>query len=112
VTGPTLTSWLEEKSAEVRPTTLRDYARHVQTHLVPHLGQVRLRDLRTSQVTGLLRQLSSDGLGPTTVRRVHATLRSALGDAVRAELVQVNAATHAVAPKVPRPKVDPWQPEE
>jgi integrase len=84
----------------------------VHVHLIPHLGHLRLRELRTTQVTHMLRALADGGLGTTSVRRVHATLRSALSDAVRAELVLSNAAKNAVVPRHARPKVHPWQPEE
>ena len=107
-----LTRWLVEKDALVRATTMRDYRRHVEIQLIPNLGRIRLRELRTSQISALLRDLAAGGLGITSVRRVHATLRSALGDAVRAELVQTNAATNAVVPRQARPKNHPWEPEE
>jgi hypothetical protein len=46
------------------------------------------------------------------VRSIHATLRSALTDAVREELVASNVARNAGIPRHQRPKVDPWSPEE
>src|SRR5687768_172252 len=55
--GTYLTRWLEEKSRSVRATTLRDYTRHVEVHLIPRLGQTRLRNLRTAHVSALLREL-------------------------------------------------------
>ena len=110
--GTYLTHWLQEKKACLRATTLREYARHVEVHLIPQVGRVRLGQLRSSQVSAVLRDLAEGGLGITSVRRVHAILRSALSDAVRAELVVTNAAKNAVVPRQPRPKVDPWQPDE
>ena len=53
--------------------------------------------------------------GPSTVRRVHATLRSALSDAKRRRLVSYNAAVDVALPKAARPtrpKVQPWEPAE
>jgi len=50
--------------------------------------------------------------GPSTVRRVHATLRSALSDAKRRRLVSYNAAVDVALPKTGRPKVRPWEPDE
>ena len=111
-----LDGWIADKSAHLRPTTLRDYGRHIDFHIVPSLGHLRLGDLRTSHVTRLLQDLLSGArgttLGPTSVRRVHATLRSALTDAVRDELIDYNAAQNAIVPSRPRPRVNPWEPEE
>lgn len=107
-----LRGWLVDKQVSLRATTRKEYRRHVEVYLVPHLGTTRLRDLRPHQVSEVLRTLIASGLGVTTVRRVHATLRSALSDAVRAELILSNPATHATAPRHQRPKISPWEPEE
>jgi integrase len=93
----------------LRPTTERSYRRHLRDHLVPQLGRLRLRDLRPGHVEAMLRTVHA---GPSTVRRVHATLRSALSDAKRRRLVSYNAAVDVALPKAARPKVQPWEPAE
>ena len=52
------------------------------------------------------------GPGPASVRRVHATLRSALSSAQRQQLVAFNAAANLDLPAAARPKVRPWEPAE
>jgi integrase len=77
-----------------------------------------MRELRTAHISQMIRDLSGDNadgdrnLGTTTLRRIHACLRSALTDAVKDGLVQHNAAVHATVPRPSRHKVNPWQPEE
>ena len=114
--NPTIASylegWMADKEVSLEATTLKEYRRHVRVHLNPHLGSTRLRDLRPRQVSEVLRTLIDSGSGVTTVQRVHAPLRSAMTDAVRAELILSNPATHAVAPRQQRPKISPWEPEE
>jgi hypothetical protein len=78
-------------------------------HLTPQLGRLRLRDLRPGHVEAMLRAVKA---GPSTRRRVHATLRSALSDAKRRRLVPYNAAVDAAVPAASRPKVRPWEPAE
>jgi hypothetical protein len=108
--GEFLTAWLAEKvAAGLRPTTARSYAQHVRDHLVPKLGHLRLRDLRPGHVEAMLRPI---GAGPSTVRRIHATLRSALATAKRRRLVAFNAAVDVELPKASRPKMRPWEPAE
>jgi integrase len=46
------------------------------------------------------------------VRRIHATLRSALNDAVRRRVIPYNPAALAELEPSRRPKVRPWDPEE
>ncbi len=48
-------------------------------------------------------------IGTTSIRRVHATLRSALTDARREGLVKTNVASDALVPRAERAKVRPWE---
>ncbi len=112
-----LKQWMSRKEKSLRPTTLTDYRRHINVHIVPALGGVRLRDLRPSHVRSLLDSCEAGGserepLGTTSIRRVHATLRSALNDAVHEGLLPTNPAASVRPPRVVRPKVNPWSPEE
>ncbi len=111
--GGWLPQWLEEKVADgLRPTTQLTYARHITDHLVPQLGRVRLGDLRPSHVDALLRDLRGAGRGATTIRRVHATLRSALATAKRRRLVTYNAAADVDLPALHPARVRPWEGSE
>jgi integrase len=112
--GVFLEGWLQRKvdDGALRPSSERMYRLYVTEHLVPALGPVRLRDLRPLHVDQLLRDLRAAGKGPTTVRRVHAVLRSALSSAKRARLVSFNAAEDVDLPTAPRPKVHPWEAAE
>jgi len=88
------------------------YARYVEQDLVPAIGHLRLGDLRPGHVEKLLPDLRAAGRGPSTERKVHAVLRSALTSARRARLVTYNAAADVV-PRTTRPaKVRPWEPTE
>ncbi|WP_175401134.1 site-specific integrase [Gordonia sp. UCD-TK1] len=124
-----LDQWLEAKEqAGIRPTTLRSYRQHVDAYIVPHIGTVRLRDLRATHVEHMLRQIAKPPQKPAkdaqigkgqrrnpkplsaaTQRRVHATLRSALTSAKRKHLVSFNAAADMELPRASRPKVKPWE---
>lgn len=86
--------------------------------LVPHLGRLPLGDLRVHHVDGMLDAIrtanatSARPVGPATQRRIIATLRSALSDAVKSRLLSWNPAGHAKIGKATRPKVDPWSTTE
>ncbi len=108
--GEWLNSWLVDKVADgMRPTTERSYRAHIREHLIPRLGRYRLSELRPAHVDALLRELRAAGKGATTIRRVHATLRSALATAKRRRLVSYNAAEDVDLPAVPRSRVKPWE---
>jgi integrase len=82
--------WLPAVKATIRPTTYNSYLQHVECHIVPHIGSVKLQKLSGSQVNALYAKLAqegtrngSKGLSPMTIHHVHACLHKACKDAVR-----------------------------
>ena len=112
--GQFLLDWLAGKVADgVRPTTAATYTAHVHQYFIPHIGHVRLRDLSPHDVETVLRSIQANRqMKPATLRRVHASLRSALGAAVKSRLIPTNPAASIDLPTAPRPHVRPWEPEE
>lgn len=64
----------------------------MRLYLTPELGRVRLGQLTPAHVQRLYAGLLGRGLSPSTVRRVHAALHRALGQAVRWRLATSNVA--------------------
>ena len=87
-----LEHWLRERRSTrrvIERTCIRNES-VVQNHLVPLLGQLRLRALEREHAVALVKQLQTRGLAVNTVRGVVNTLRAACNDAVRAGLLQGN----------------------
>lgn len=104
-----LKTWLEDYAkSNVASKTYESYVRIVDLNIVPHLGNVRLADLKPMQIqsfySALLREgrKKGGGLSPLTVQHVHRLLRKALHQAVRWELLDRNPADGADSPRVPR----------
>jgi len=107
LTGAFLPSWLDAKR-DIRPATQRSYAGHIANQLVPHLGHHRLDALRVEHVAEMLAEVEGSD---ATRQRVRATLRVALGDAMRQGLVTVNVASLVKLPGGKRPKALVWTAE-
>jgi integrase len=82
--------WLPAVKATIRPSTYNSYVQHVDCHITPHIGAVRLAKLTGSQVNALYAKLAENGaengkkgLAPQTIHHVHACLHKACKDAVR-----------------------------
>jgi predicted RNA-binding Zn-ribbon protein involved in translation (DUF1610 family) len=82
--------WLPAVKATIRPSTYNSYVQHVECHIVPHIGMVKLQKLSGSQVNALYAKLAETGmkdgkkgLSPMTIHHVHSCLHKACKDAVR-----------------------------
>ena len=82
--------WLPAVKSTIRPSTYNSYVQHVDCHVVPHIGTVKLQKLSGSQVNALYAKLAESGkkdgrsgLSAMTIHHVHACLHKACKDAVR-----------------------------
>jgi hypothetical protein len=109
-----LRCWLSAPTG-IRPTTLRSYTEHVERHLIPHLGRIRLAELTGRDVAGMFAALAAADTRygrpptPSTLHRIRATLRSALNAAAREGLLPDNPArfVELPAPRRPTPRCGP-----
>src|SRR5262245_17913863 len=98
-----LDRWLAIREGELEYTTLAQYACHVNTHIKPLLGAVRLDALTPVMVVEFYARLACpDPSKP----KVATTLQSALKDAVRMRLIGANPAE---AVRKPRRKREPGE---
>jgi Phage integrase, N-terminal SAM-like domain/Arm DNA-binding domain len=109
-----LECWLARKkdTGRFRPSTALHTEHHLRTYWIPLLGHYRLADLTVDNVDRALASVRRQGarraqLSPSSVRRIHATLRSALNDAVRRRVIPYNPAALAELEPTRRPKVQP-----
>jgi integrase len=102
-----LARWLQVKAGEAKPTTLRSYRAHIDNVIVPAIGHVPIERLRAEHVEQLLVDAAA-GRGPVTVRRIHATLRSALSYGVKTRRLPFNVASNVTPPNGVRSEVQPW----
>jgi integrase len=110
-----LTEWLDgqERHAQLKPSTLRMYKRYIHNDVVPAFGaKILLKDLRRPHIAGLIKSLQDAGRGAVTIKRIHATLSSALTDAVQDGLLAENVAAGARLPKVEKKKIKVWEPSD
>jgi len=99
--GAYLEQWVRD-ARNIRPSTRNGYASVVTYHLAPAIGHVRLVALTPLHVESMLATVGQR-LSPKSLRNVHAVLRRALGQAVRAGLIARNVAAREFvdAPRVP-----------
>jgi len=102
-----LEDWYKTNSDAWRPSTRRGYRSAIDRYLVPAFGALRLEQLTPAIVQRWLTQHKMEHGARRRIALAHATLRSALSEAQRLQLVPINAAGLV---KVPRPQVRPIVP--
>ena len=86
-----LTEWLDGHAMEIKPSTREGYREWLTRYVYSRIGAMRLQAVRSATLTKLYRDLSESGshsggaLSARSVDYVHAILRKAFNDAVRAD---------------------------
>ncbi|HUF33740.1 MAG TPA: tyrosine-type recombinase/integrase [Acidimicrobiales bacterium] len=107
--GDLLDQWWPMKRPTLSPTTARDWDSCLRLHVRPHVEGMPLHKFRAMDMDRYKR-LGEAGVGPQRVRRVHTILSTALGQAVRWEMIAANPALSASPPEVRERQVQPPSP--
>ena len=95
----TLAEFLKEflayykRDGGVAPSTYQDYRYHIESHIVPVLGKVTLKDLDPRKVDQFTRALNEKGLAARTSQYSFSVLRRALQFAVDWKYIPSNPAS-------------------
>lgn len=121
-TAELLEEWLTVVGHRLAPSTEAEYRRIVRNRLVPHLGSIRLGDLRPGHIASMFDELrkpgasqrgrASGGLSETTLLHTHGVLRTALAWAVRQRLIPSNPAEDVDRPRRDQAEMSIWTPDE
>jgi integrase len=95
-----LNDWLENTvKPKNKQLTYRSYEWIVRTHLIPGLGRTPLVKLTPQKLQAFLNERHASGLSAASVKHINATLRAALSQAQRWQLVHQNAAKLVTLPR-------------
>ena len=96
-----LRRWLQrEEDSDKSRGTIDNYRTTLEQHVIPRIGQLKLRELDADHVDGILARMRNAGLGSSYMTRVRNNLALALDEAVARHRVRFNAARLA---KIPAP---------
>lgn len=114
--GEWLDEWLETYLGSVRPYTALNYTQHVNNHIKPALGKVRLDKLDTPTIQRFYNDLgkahrNKPGLSPKTIKCVHGIFHKALQQAVALGYLRSNPTTACKLPKVEPKEIKPLDDE-
>jgi integrase len=95
-----LTDWLENSvKPKNKQLTYRSYEWIIRIHLIPGLGRLPLVKLTPQRLQAFINERHASGLSAATVKHINATLRAALSQAHRWQVVHQNAAKLITLPR-------------
>lgn len=104
--------WLGVVKPNVKPKTYISYEGHVRLHILPELEKVQIARLTPQHLQTLYAKKLESGLSPTTVSHIHATIHTALEQAVRWGVVFRNVAELVDRPRRAKHEMLYLSPEE
>jgi len=111
--GQWLERWFKEyKEGKLRVTTRENYWSIAKNHLLPALGDLRLKDLRADHLQALYNAKLQSGLAVRTVHLMHQVMRGALKKAVEVGLLKRNPCQGVELPSLKYEEREPLTPEE
>lgn len=105
--------WLEAKRGSITDNSYRDYQNHIDRHITPALGKVKVQRLTTSDVQRQMNQWRDEGMGSALLTSCRQRLSSALDMAARQGIVYSNVVKSIERMRVSRSsRPDAWSREE
>lgn len=104
--------WLKTYLKSVRPYTVLSYTQHVNNHIKPALGDIRLDKLKPHMIQQFYNDLgkahgNKPGLSPKTVQNIHGVLHKALQQAVKIGYLRSNASDACELPRAEKTEIKP-----
>jgi len=104
---------------KVKITTRVSYESDIVHHLKPHLGHIRLNELKLHQVQKIYNEFlksgrvdGKGGLSPKSIKNIHVVLHCALEQAVKEDLLIKNPLNGITLPRRTQKQIEVLTPEE
>lgn len=129
-----LTDWLEGRKPHIATNTWSAYETMIRIHIIPTIGKIKLKDLKTRDIQKLLNdklvngkinrkgtnskdtQQSNNnnqkGLSPRSIKYIYSTLNASLRQAVKERVIPFNPAEHCELPRLERKEMSVLKMEE
>lgn len=108
--GQWLEIWQREYLGNVKQSTAASYTSHIDTHIKPNIGAVKLAELKPHQVQAFYNKLTKSEQNPNgssakTVMNVHGSLHKAMKQAVLLGYIRSNPTEGCVLPRAEKKEV-------
>lgn len=110
--GEWLDIWMNTYLGGIKPLTVLSYTQHVNNHIKPALGDIKLDRLNPHTIQRFYNDLGithdkKAGLSPKTVGNIHGVLHKALQQAVKIGYLRTNASEACELPRTEQAEIRP-----
>lgn len=110
--GEWLDIWLKTYLGGIKPLTVLSYTQHVNNHIKPALGDIKLDRLNPHTIQCFYNGLGvahkdKAGLSPKTIGNIHGVLHKALQQAVKIGYLRTNASEACELPRTEQTEIKP-----
>ena len=109
--GDWVAVWLRDFRPNIEATTREGYQEKIDNYIVPSLGRIPLKDLRTETIQHWVNDLNQKGLSAKTIRNAFNVLNPALKKAVTLHKIPYNPSDGVELPKLVRPEIHVYDTE-
>jgi integrase len=102
-----LNIWLADYLGNVKPGTVANYSQHVNNHIAPAIGAIKLTALQPTAIQRLYNDLQEKGLSAKTIKNLHGVLHRALQTAVKLGYTRTNPTSACILPRVEKKDIQP-----
>jgi integrase len=96
--------YYDEAQSHLSPSTLHTYQSFIKRHLLPPLGDKKLKELIKDDFQKIYDSMSARDLSPHTVHALHRSVRVIIKCALNKILINENILEGVKLPKIPKPK--------
>ena len=107
-----LKCWLTSYLGNVKPGTVANYTQHVENHIIPAIGALKLTALHPTAIQNLYNKLQENGLSAKSIKNLHGALHRALHTATKLGYIRTNPTEACILPRIERKEIKPLDTED
>jgi integrase len=104
--------WLEDKEGRVQPQTLHNYTRAADSYIKPHIGKLKLRNIKPSDIRRMDQKLKAAGLSGSTRLYAYRVVSMVFRQAVHDHEIALSPCDSVKPPLADPPEPRSLEPEE
>jgi len=104
--------WLDTIQDSIKQTTWIDYRQGVKNHILPNLGDFKVKDIKPIDIQLLINRKKEEGLSAWRLQYIKRILNKALNQAVLLGIIPFNPVKGVTVPRPPKREMNVWNKDQ